>query len=80
MTTKKETFESTLSQRDMNNAELILKFFNKKNIIYPDYLDYLVSINNTNLKIINQDLFHEFKALKKINNLSIQNIINAMSK
>jgi hypothetical protein len=78
---KKENFDSTLSQSDMDNAKLIFDFFDKKSdIIYPDYLDYLVSIKNTNLKIINQDTFHDFKALKKINKLTIQDIVNAMSK
>ena len=79
---KKETFDSTLSKRDSDNAKLILDFINQSNdkTTYVDYINYLVSIKNTNLKIINQETYHELKTLKKLNKLSSNDIMNMMSK
>lgn len=77
---KKETFDSVLSQKDSENAKLILEFFkkSKQNIDFVDYVNFLLSIKNTNLKIINQDTFHEFKVLNKINRLSLKDIETMM--
>lgn len=78
---KKETFKSTLSTKDSENAKLILNFFKKSdNYDFVDYINYLTSIKNTNLRIINQETFYEFKTLNKLNKLTLQDIEASMSK
>lgn len=73
---KKEKFESVLPEKDAENAKLILEFFKKSNekLDFVDYINYLLSIKNTNLKIINQETFYQLKTLNKLNKLSLKDI------
>lgn len=76
---KRESFES-LSKDDTKNAELILYFFKKgkKNPDFIDYINLLNKIQNTNLKIINQETFFELKTLNKLNKLNVDAIKKLM--
>lgn len=76
---KKESFES-LSKDDTKNANLILYFFQKgkKDPDFIDYINLLNKIENTNLKIINQETFFELKTLNKLNKLNIDAVKKLM--
>lgn len=51
---------------------------NNDNINFIDYINFLTSLKNTNLNIIDNDVFTEFKILKKRKLFSKQDIITQM--
>lgn len=51
---------------------------NNPNSSFADYINYLTSIKNTNLHIIDNEVFVTFKLLQKKNMFSKADIVSAM--
>ena len=74
--TVKET--KTLLPSDHVIAVKVYEYIKSKDEDFPDYIQFLKSINNTNLKLINAQVFYELKTLKKYKNLNTQNVLDIM--
>jgi hypothetical protein len=74
--TEKMTNVSIEQQQVIND---IYKYIvNNPNVNFPDYIEFLLSIKNTNLNIIDNEVFVTFKLLQKKKMFSITDIISAM--
>jgi hypothetical protein len=72
---KKEGFTN-----DNQLIDGVLKVMDTKDIQFAEYINFIRDNKVTNLKLINNDVFYEFKALHKLNLLTrghISGIINA---
>ncbi len=59
-------------------AKSVLNFIDE-NTTYKNYLDHLISINNVSYNLLEQEVFFEFKFLKKNKKLTQKNIFDKMS-
>jgi len=60
-------------------ATKVYEYIKLKDEDFPEYIQFLKNINNTNLKLIDAKVFYELKTLKKYNNLSSQSVLNIMT-
>jgi len=65
-----------LSDDKNDKINQILNYLQTTDNNFEDYVNFLLSIKNTNLNIINGEVFNTFKTLKKIKALSKQSIID----
>jgi hypothetical protein len=73
------TETKTLLPSDHVIAVKVYEYIKSKDEDFPDYIQFLKNINNTNLKLINVQVFYELKTLKKYKNLNTQSILDIMT-
>jgi len=75
----KEKLSNTDRDKNTEVAKQVYKYFiDNNNIDFVDYINFLTSIKNTNLKIIDLEVFYELKSLKKKGKLILGSILNLM--
>lgn len=75
---KKESM-TNVSIEQQNIIDKLYDFINNHpNAKFSDYINFLSSIKNTNLHIIDNEVFVTFKSLKKRNSFKKQDIIDEM--
>jgi hypothetical protein len=76
----KEKLSNTDRDKNTGVAKQVYKYFmDNNNIDFVDYINFLTSIKNTNLKIIDLEVFYELKSLKKKGKLTLDSVLNEMS-
>jgi hypothetical protein len=68
---------TNISEGDQNVIDRLMGFITV-DTTFGDYINFLSSIKNTNLHIIDNEVFATFKSLKKRNNLTKKEIMNEM--
>jgi hypothetical protein len=68
---------TNISAQDQNIIDRLFTFITPETT-FPDYINFLTSVQNTNLHIIDDEVFATFKALKKRNMLTKNDIVNEM--
>jgi hypothetical protein len=74
---KKESM-TNVSEKDKIIVDALFNYITPETT-FADYLNFLSSIKNTNLNIIDNDVFSTIKALKKKNLLKKEDIISEMN-
>ena len=75
----KEKITNVDNDKNTVTAKQVYRYFiDKNNMDFVDYINFLTAIKNTNLNIIDLEVFYEFKLLKKNNKLTLDSILNAM--
>ena len=75
----KEKITKVDNDKNTVTAKQVYRYFiDKNNMDFVDYINFLTAIKNTNLNIIDLEVFYEFKLLKKNNKLTLDSILNAM--
>lgn len=74
---KKDKFEN-VSPEINTQIDQIYDYIMNNDAKYTDYLDFLITIRNTNLEIINAEVFSLFKAAKKRNTFTKEMILEEM--
>ena len=75
----KEKITNVDNDKNTVIAKQVYRYFvDKNNMDFVDYINFLTAIKNTNLNIIDLEVFYEFKLLKKNNKLTLDSILNAM--
>lgn len=72
----KETM-TNVSTRDQNVIDQLFTFITPETT-FADYINFLTSIQNTNLHIIDDEVFATFKSLKKRNMFTKNDIVTEM--
>ena len=76
----KEKITNVENDKNTEVAKQVYKYFiDTKNIDFVDYINFLTSIKNTNLKIIDLEVFYELKSLKKKGKLTLDSVRGEMS-
>jgi hypothetical protein len=75
---KKDKFENA-SPEINNQIDQIYNYIMNNDPKYTDYLDFLIDIGNTNLELINAEVFALFKASKKRNTFTKELILEEMN-
>lgn len=76
----KEKLSNTDRDKNTEVAKQVYKYFiDNNNIDFVDYINFLTSIKNTNLKIIDLEVFYELKSLKKKGKLTLDSVRSEMS-
>lgn len=71
---------SLTSNENKEIAKKVYQYFvDHKTVDFVDYINFLTSIKNTNLDIIDLEVFYELKSLKKKGKLTLENILNEMT-
>jgi hypothetical protein len=79
LTKTKEKITNVDNDKNTVIAKQVYRYFvDKNNMDFVDYINFLTAIKNTNLNIIDLEVFYEFKLLKKNNKLTLDSILNAM--
>jgi len=79
LTKTKEKITNVDNDKNTVTAKQVYRYFiDKNNMDFVDYINFLTAIKNTNLNIIDLEVFYEFKLLKKNNKLTLDSILNAM--
>jgi hypothetical protein len=74
----KENLENVSPENKLIIDQIYDYFINDKATKYTAYLDFLISIKNKNLSLINSDVFSNFKFLRKRNELTKTDIAKEM--
>lgn len=74
---KKDKFEN-ISPEMNDQIDQIYNYIMSNDAKYTDYLDFLIEIRNTNLELINAEVFSLFKAAKKRNTFTKEMILEEM--
>jgi len=74
---KKESM-TNVSEKDQIIIDSVFDYINAHEGTFADYINFLTSIKNTNLNIIDSQVFATFNALKKRNLLTKQDIMSEM--
>lgn len=74
---KKDKFEN-VSPEINTQIDQIYNYIMSNDAKYTDYLDFLIEIGNTNLEIINAEVFALFKGAKKRNTFTKEMILEEM--
>jgi hypothetical protein len=74
---KKESM-TNVSDKDQLIIDAIFDYINDKEGTFADYINFLTSIKNTNLNIIDSQVFATFTALKKRKLLTKEDIVSEM--
>lgn len=70
---------SNITDEEQTQMDKVYNYIvNNPNSSFVDYINYLTSIKNTNLHIIDNEVFVTFKLLQKKNMFSKVDIISAM--
>lgn len=69
---------SNISNDDNIKIDSILIYLQTTDNSFSQYISFLLSIKNTNLHLIDSDVFSTFKVFKKLNLLTKQSIIDEM--
>ena len=81
MNKKNEGVENVYDEKTNMIAKKVYKYYmDKDNFDFVDYINYLTSIGNTNLELIELEVFYELKSLKKKGTLTLENVLNEMNK
>ena len=73
----KEKITNVDNDKNTVIAKQVYRYFvDKNNMDFVDYINFLTAIKNTNLNIIDLEVFYEFKLLKKKNKLKLDNKLN----
>lgn len=75
---KSENMTNVSSEQQLIIEKIFTYINNNPNAEFVDYINFLTSIKNTNLNIIDNEVFVTFKMLKKKNMFSIEDIKQAM--
>jgi hypothetical protein len=75
----KENLENVSPENKLIIDQIYDYFMNDKATKYTAYLDFLISIKNKNLSLINSDVFSNFKFLRKRNELTKNDIAKEMN-
>jgi hypothetical protein len=75
--TNYESF-TNLSIQDQDFVSKLFDYINNNDLSYGDYLQYLNSVKNTNLKIIDNEVFVGFKIAKKNKTFTKESISSEM--
>lgn len=79
----KEGITNVASVSNIENKEIAKKvyqyFVDHKTVDFVDYINFLTSIKNTNLDIIDLEVFYELKSLNKKGKLTLESILNEMT-
>ena len=73
------TSTETLENTDSPEVDLIFNYINSTNGTFADYINYLTSIKNTNLNLIDTIVFATFLSRKKKGKFTKQDIIDEMN-
>jgi ABC-type dipeptide/oligopeptide/nickel transport system permease component len=74
---KKDTFQN-VSPEINQQIDQIYDYIMNNDPKYTNYLDFLISIHNTNLELINAEVFSLFKGAKKRNMFTKEMILEEM--
>ena len=74
---KKDRFDN-ISDKTRNQIDEIYNYILNNDPSYTDYLNYLISIHNTNLHLIDSEVFALFKGSKKRGTFTKEMIIEEM--
>lgn len=74
---KKDKFEN-VSPEINTQIDQIYDYIMNNDPKYTDYLDFLIEIHNTNLELINAEVFSLFKGAKKRNTFTKEMILEEM--
>jgi hypothetical protein len=75
---KKETMTNVSSEQQQIIDQIYNSVVNNPDITFVDYIKLLKSLNNTNLDIINNEVFVTFKLLQKKKMFSKDDIVSEM--
>lgn len=69
---------TNVSEKDQIIIDSVFDYINAHEGTFADYINFLTSIKNTNLNIIDSQVFATFNVLKKRNLLTKQDILSEM--
>jgi hypothetical protein len=69
---------TNLTDNETDKVKQLLNYLQTTDNSFSDYVKYLLSIKNTNLSLIDSEVFSTFKTLKKLKALTVQSIIDEM--
>ena len=75
---KSENMTNISSDQQSVIEQIYVYIMNNPDITFADYVKYLITIQNTNLDIIDNEVFVTFKLLKNKNMFTIDDIKSAM--
>lgn len=77
---QKEGITNVDDENNMVIAKKVYKYYmDTKELDFVDYVNYLTSIGNTNLELIELEVFYELKSYKKKGKLTVNSVLNIMN-
>jgi hypothetical protein len=75
---KTEGMSNVSPETQLHVDQIYTYIMNNPDLTFSDYINFLTSIKNTNLEIIDNEIFVSFKLLHKRNMLSKDDILSSM--